>query len=212
MKYNNSKKEVTLHKLEKKYTNLACLVLSKAFKDDPFNTYAFPDPGERAKKMPYAYQFLLRYYISHGKCYITSSKVEGVAVWIHSDNLGTSSLRMITSGAIWPAMKMGMDTNRRMQVLSNYIEKKHRQLVPDKHWYLFLIGVDPKHQGKGYASQLLNGMLSEIDREGLPCYLETEVKKNAPIYRHFGFDVIDEFTIPNTNVNLIAMLRQPKRT
>ena len=179
-------------KLEKKHIKPASLMLVRAFKDDPFNTYAFPDLEERVKKMPCAYQFLLRYYISYGRCYITSPELEGVAVWIHSDNLGASFWRMIISGSIWPALKMGMGTSRRMQVLTDYIEKKHRQLVPGKHWYLFLIGVDPEYQGKGYASKLLNGMLSEIDKEGLPCYLETEVKKNAPIYRHFGFEVIDE--------------------
>jgi len=121
-----------LLKLEKKHIRSACLVFSRAFKDDPFNVYAFPDPEERAKKMPYAYQFLLRYYISYGRCYITSPKVEGVAVWIHSNNLRTSFWRVITSGAIWPAMKMGMDTSRRLQVLTNYIEKKHRQRMSSK--------------------------------------------------------------------------------
>jgi ribosomal protein S18 acetylase RimI-like enzyme len=200
-----------LLKLDKKYIKPACLVLSKAFKNDPFNIYAFPDPEERVKKMPYAYQFLLRYYVSYGQCYITSPKLEGVAVWIHSDNLGASFWRMFISGAIWPAMRIGMGTSRRTQVLTNFIEKKHHELVPDKHWYLFLIGVDPKYQGRGYASHLLNGMLSEIDKEGLPCYLETEVKGNVPIYEHFNFHVIDEFTVPNTDVNLMAMLRQPKK-
>ena len=197
-------------KLEKKHIKLASLMLARAFKDDPFNVYAFPDPEERVKKMPYAYQFLIRYYISYGRCFITSPKLEGAAVWIHSDNLGTSFWRMIISGAIWPAMKMGVETGRRVQVLSNYIEKKHRELVPNKHWYLFLMGVDPKYQGKGYASQLLNGMLSEIDGEGLPCYLETEVERNVPIYKHFSFDVIDRFTVPNTQLNLVAMLREPE--
>ena len=185
-------------------------MLSRAFRDDPFNTYAFPDPEERVKKMPYVYGFLLRYYISYGGSFITSPKLEGVAVWIHSDNLGTSFWRMIISGAIWPAMKMGIETGRRMQVLNNYIERKHRDLMPNKHWYLFLLGVDPKHQGKGYASQLLNGMLSEIDGEGLPCYLETEGDRNVSIYQHFGFKVIDKATVPNTQVSLVAMLREPK--
>ena len=201
---------MTLLKLEKKHIKLASLMLSRAFKDDPFNAYAFPNPEQRVKKMPCAYQFLLRYYISYGRCYITSPKLEGVAIWIHSDNLRTSFWRMIISGAIWPAMKMGVKTGRRMQVLTNYIEKKHHELVPNKHWYLFLIGVDPKHHGKGYASQLLNGMLSEIDREGLSCYLETEVEMNVPIYEHFDFDVLDEFTIPDTMVKIWAMLRKPK--
>jgi ribosomal protein S18 acetylase RimI-like enzyme len=199
-----------LLKLEKEHIKPASLMLSRAFEDDPFNTYAFPDPEERVRKMPYAHEFLLRYYISYGGSFITSPKLEGVAVWIHPDNLGTSFWRMIISGAIWPAMKMGIETGRRMQVLDNYTEKKHRDLVPNKHWYLLLLGVDPKHQGKGYASQLLNGMLSEIDGEGLPCYLETEGDRNVSIYQHFGFKVIDKFTVPNTQVSLVAMLRESK--
>jgi len=199
-----------LLKLEKEHIKPASLMLLRAFKDDPFNTYAFPDPEERVRKMPYAYWFLLRYYISYGGSFITSPKLEGVAVWIHSDNLGTSFWRMIISGAIWPAMKMGIETGRRMQVLNNYIERKHRDLMPNKHWYLLLLGVDPKHQGKGYASQLLNGMLSEIDGEGLPCYLETEGDRHVSIYQRFGFKVIDKFTVPNTQVILVAMMREPK--
>jgi len=199
-----------LLKLEKEHIEPASLMLSRAFEDDPFNTYAFPDPEERVRKMPYAHEFLLRYYISCGGSFITSPKLEGVAVWIHPDNLGTSFWRMIISGAIWPAMIMGIETGRRMQVLNNYIERKHRNLVPNKHWYLLLLGVDPKHQGKGYASQLLNGMLSEIDGEGLPCYLETEGDRNVSIYQHFGFKVIDKFTVPNTQVSLVAMLRESK--
>ena len=97
-----------------------------------------------------------------------------------------------------------------MQILTNYIGEKHRELVPDQHWYLFLTGVDPEYQGKGYASQLLNGMLLEIDRQRLPCYLETGVKNNVPMHEHFDFSVVDEFTVPDTNVKLIAMLRGPE--
>ncbi len=197
-------------KLEKEHIKPASLMFSRAFEDDLFNTYAFPDPEERVRKMPYAYEFLLRYYISYGGSFITSPELEGVAVWIHSDNLGTSFWRMIISGAIWPAMKMGIETGRRMQVLNNYIERKHRDLMPNKHWYLLLLGVGPKHQGKGYASQLLNGMLSEIDGEGLPCYLETEGDRNVSIYQHFGFKVIDKSTVPNTQVSLVAMMRESK--
>ena len=199
-------------RLEKSHIKKASLVLARTFKDDPINAYAFPDPAERIKKMPYAYQYLLYYYILYGRIFVTSPKLEGVAAWIYSDNLGTSFWRMIISGAIWPAMKMGMEAGRKMQEFDKYIERKHRELVPDKHWYLLLLGVNPEHQGKGYASQLLNGMLSEIDKEGLPCYLETEGERNISIYQHFGFKVIDEFTVPNTKVIFIAMLREPKIT
>ena len=55
-------------------------------------------------------------------------------------------------------------------------------------------------------------MLSNIDEEGLPCYLETEGEKNVSMYQHFGFEVVDEFVVPNTQDKLVAMLRQPKIT
>ena len=92
------------------------------------------------------------------------------------------------------------------------MERKHKKLAPGSHWYLAVLAVDPKHQGKRYASKLLNEMLSHIDKEALPCYLETEGEKNVAIYQHFGFEVVDEFVVPNTTDKLIAMLRQPKAT
>ncbi len=197
-------------RLEKTHIKPVSFMLARAFKDDPINAYAFPNPAERREKMPYAYQFLLRYNLSYGGSFITSPQLEGAAVWLHSDNLGTSFWKMLISGAIWPAMKLGIEAGRKMRVFDQHMERKHNELVPIKHWYLFLLGVDPQHQGKGYASTLLREVLSRIDEEGLPCYLETEVEKNVPMYEHFGFDVIDEFIVPDTMVKIWAMLRKPK--
>ena len=55
-------------------------------------------------------------------------------------------------------------------------------------------------------------MLTVIDGEGLPSFLETQGSKNVSMYQHFGFKVVDEFTVPDTQVTLVAMLREPKRT
>ena len=83
-------------------------------------------------------------------------------------------------------------------------------MVPAKHWHLLLLAVDPQHQGKGYASKLLEEMFSRIDEGGLPCYLETGGEKNVSMYQHFGFKVLEEFTEPNTTDKMVAMLREPK--
>jgi len=96
-----------------------------------------------------------------------------------------------------------------MEAYDQYVERKHDELAPAKHWYLAVLAVDPQHQGKGHGSKLLNEMLSQIDEEGLPCYVETEGEKNVSMYQHFGFKVIDEFTVPNTKDTLVAMLREP---
>jgi hypothetical protein len=31
------------------------------------------------------------------------------------------------------------------------------------------------------------------------------------MYQHFGFKVVDEYKVPNTQVHLVAMLREPKK-
>ena len=99
-----------------------------------------------------------------------------------------------------------------MRKFDEYIDGKHREIVPKEHWYRLLLAVDPEHQGKGYASKLLNEMLPEIDKEGLPCYVDTVFSRNVPIYQHFGFRLVDELTIPDTQIKFWAMLRQPKKT
>jgi hypothetical protein len=50
-------------------------------------------------------------------------------------------------------------------------------------------------------------MLERIDKEGLPCYLETQNPENIPLYEHFGFKVMEEGVIPGSPVKQFAVLR-----
>jgi len=84
----------------------------------------------------------------------------------------------------------------------------HKRLAPFKHWFLQTIGVDPQFQGKGYAGKLIRAMLGRIDKEDLPCYLETLDEKNVWLYEHFGFRVIEKSAIPRTDITVWAMLRE----
>jgi ribosomal protein S18 acetylase RimI-like enzyme len=185
-------------------------MLSRAFKDE-FKDI-FPDPEERRVKEPYANEFLIRRDYSYSMAFITSPQLEGIAVWKHSDRRKERSFwRILTSGAIWQAIKIGRKAFRKMQAYDQYVERKHDELVPANHWYLAVLAVDPQHQGKGYGRKLLNEMLAQIDIEGLPCYVETEGEKNVAMYQRFGFQVIDKFTVPNTTDKLVALLREPKK-
>ena len=196
-------------KLEKEHIKPMSLMLSRAFKDGWKGI--FPDPEERRMKKPYVNEFyLLRDYLN-SRTFITSPQLEGIAVWMHSDKWKKRPFwRILTSGAIRPAIKIGSKALKKMQAVDQYIDGKHKYLAPDKHWYLAILAVDPQHQGKGYASKLLNEMLANIDGEGLHCYVETETEKNVSMYQHFGFEVIDEFIVPETKDKLVAMLRKPR--
>lgn len=198
-------------KLEKKHIKSASLMLTRAFKDDDMKE-VFPDAEERRLKTPIVNEFLLRRNYSHAMAFITSANLEGIAVWVQSDKTGNISFcQMLASGAIWPAMRIGRKALKKIQDYDEYVKEKRHKLVPYRHLYLEVLAVDPEYQGKGYAGKLLKGMLSRIDEDSLPCYVETEGEKNAAMYRHFGFEVVDEFVVPNTNEKIIAMLRQAKK-
>jgi len=199
---------MTLLKMEKEHIKPVSLMLSRAFKDQ-FKDI-FPVLEERRVKEPYINEFFIRRDYSYSRAFITSPKLEGIAVWMHSNvNPGRSYWRMLTSGAIWPAIKMGRRAFRKVKKFGQHSRRMRKELAPANHWFLAALAVDPQHQGKGYGSNLLNEMLSNIDEEGLPCYLETRGEKNVSMYRHFGFKVVGEFTIPNTTFDLVAMLREP---
>lgn len=82
--------------------------------------------------------------------------------------------------------------------------KRH---TPFRHWYLQLLGVDPGHQGQGYATALVNPMLARFDREGLPCCLDTMNGDNVAFYERFGFRVAAKSLVPKTQIGLWLMAR-----
>ena len=96
-----------------------------------------------------------------------------------------------------------------MRAYGRLVDNLHRKLVPYPHWYLQIIGVDPAYQGRGFSSRLLRPVLERIDRERMPCYLETNSGKNVAIYRRSGFEVVSEDRMPGTGLAIFAMLRKP---
>jgi GNAT superfamily N-acetyltransferase len=89
-----------------------------------------------------------------------------------------------------------------------FANKIKKQYAPSPHKYLALLAVEPSQQGKGFASQLLKPILEKLDRQRLPCYLETQNLKNVNMYRHFGFDLVYETTLPCTSLPMYVMVRK----
>ena len=107
-------------------------------------------------------------------------------------------------------MRIGMQPLGEMQTYDQYMERKYKEWVLGTYWYLPALAFNPQHQGKGYASKLLNEMVSYIDKEGLPCYVESEGEKNVSVNQHFGSRVVEEFVALNATNKLVVMLRQSK--
>ena len=197
-----------LVRLNKSDIQPAVEVLVRAFRDYPLLKYFFPDELERKRIAPYFFQYILNYGVRYGEIYATSPNLEGVAVWLTSDKYPMTFWRSIRSVPLSIIFGLGRRGSSRMRYTGEYIDTVHKRLTPFKHWFLQAIGVDPQFQGKGYAGKLISAMSVRIDKEDLPCYLETLDEKNVWLYEHFGFKVIEKSVIPETKLTNWAMLRE----
>ena len=197
-----------LVQLNKSHRKSAVEVLTRAFRYYPLLQYFFPDELERERIAQYFFQYILSYGVRYGEIYATSPNLESVAVWLNSDNYPMTFWRSIRSVPLSIIFGLGREGGSRMRYTGEYIDTVHKRLAPFKHWFLQTIGTDPPFKGKGYAGKLLHTMFTRIDKEGLPCYLETLDETNVRLYEHFGFKVIEESNVPDTNLTNWAMLRE----
>lgn len=190
-------------------------VLARAFQDDPLFAYLYPDPIERKIRSVTYCEFVILNGILYLDVYITSNDIEGIALW-RAYNIKDQKIEIQSKEIKRRMRKVKRESfsdrlfNERYGVfteVTSFFENKHANFP---HWELFIIGVDPIHQGKGYASKLLRMKLAEIDKQNLPCYLHTENERNIKLYEHFGFEIVDHASIPNSELKAWAMIRKKK--
>lgn len=183
-------------------------VLVRAFRNYPLFQYYFSNESIREKISYYVLSFAIYSGIRYGEVYATSANLEGIAVWIPSNNYPVTFWKMLHSIPLSRIFGLGRYGGSKMRNFNEYIDSVHQHQAPFMHWFLQAIGVAPRFQGKGYASKLLRPMLSKIDKEHLPCYLETIDEKNVSIYERFGFKIVDKSIVPETRFTNWAMLRK----
>ena len=97
-----------------------------------------------------------------------------------------------------------------MTRLSGYADRLHERAVDGPHWYLYGMGVKPSHQRQGVGHMLLQNVLVEADKAGLPCYLDTTNASNLPFYKRHGFSVVAHGQPIAEGPVIWAMRREPQ--
>ena len=87
------------------------------------------------------------------------------------------------------------------------VEVLDAHVPPDAHWYLGTISVVPRQQGNGVGGALLRHGLSRVNATSMPTYLEVTEPANISLYKHFGFDERETFTIGCDSPPITGMLR-----
>lgn len=192
--------------LTKSQLKQATELLARGFHEYPEFVHTFPQESERAQIKP-MFSTVLEYGLRYGEVYTTSSNLEGVAIWLSPQYAHFSVSRMLAAGAWKLPFQMNICLVYRymgnMKTALNF--QRHYDGIP--YWYLVMIAVDPPYQGKGYAGDLIKPMLERIDKEKLPCYLETTLDKNVTLYQHYGFKVVETTTLPGSEIHFRAMMR-----
>ena len=186
----------TLVRLGKPDIKPAAKVLARAFQEHPIFVYFIPDASKRRDKLHHVFEKAVRYGVLYGEVYATSPNLEGVAIWLPSETADMTLWRLLRVGMFSLFFRLGGGFIVRGLRIADFLSSVQQSYAPSRYWLFQFLGIDPEQQGKGYAGTLVKAMLSRIDEEHLPCYLDTEDEKNVPIYEHLGFRVVEEVTIP----------------
>lgn len=180
----------TLYRVRKYGLKKASRVLGVAFQNDPHFALIMHDPAYRREEIVHLFWCIVNYGIIYGEVYSPSFEIEAVSVWLRSKDYSLTAGRLIRSGFFRLLWQIDRETLKRFREYGEEMERMHRESAPTEYWYLWALGVRPEFQKKGLASKMLRAMLERIDKEGLPCWLETSGDINERIYERFGFEVI----------------------
>nr|WP_221382497.1 GNAT family N-acetyltransferase [Actinoplanes polyasparticus] len=72
----------------------------------------------------------------------------------------------------------------RFQHLDAQMDAHHPR---DPHWHLLFLAVHPSRWGQGLGSRLMRSTHQQLDRDGIPAYLEATSKQNRRLYHRHGY-------------------------
>jgi GNAT superfamily N-acetyltransferase len=205
--------EVTIEALgaDRRVHDEAAVVAARAFYDDPFFDFMSRRPLQRARALGLFFRTMV-VGAGEGDRLLCArdgdGHVVGIAVWLRPGSYPPpipTQLRQL-AGCV-----RALALNPRALVEGpRYLTAMDKVHPREPHWYLELLAVDPSVQRSGIGTLLQEPVLEEADRDGLPCYLETQDPDNLPYYRRFAYDVEHELRPIPARLPLWTMRREPR--
>jgi ribosomal protein S18 acetylase RimI-like enzyme len=172
------------------------MTLATAFAGDPVIRWLMPTPGRDARM----FRALAAHLHAAPGCAdvaLENGGVVGAALWDppgHRVSLGQAliGLSRLLAAMRWSGFRRGATLERA------FTNARPAESV----WYLAQLGAATPGQGVGSA--LLEHRLASISG---PAYLESSNQRNMPLYQRFGFEEIQEISLPD-GPTLWTMLRR----
>jgi len=186
----------------------AAVTLERAFFADPMFAWIFPDPATRPAALRRLNRVPVEYGLRYGRV-TASHDAKAVSVWV-PPGPGITIPRMIRSGLLGVPFRTGFGPFAKFMDANDTMDKIHKKRIPEPHWYLVVVGVDPALQKRGVGSALVKEGLAHADESGCPCYLETSEERNLAFYERLGFAVLETATLGAGGPPAWAMRREVK--
>jgi ribosomal protein S18 acetylase RimI-like enzyme len=178
--------------LERRQLGDACATLARAFQEDPAWGWVLPDPNRRRDLLPWL--FRMGFEITDAEVWTTPGELNGCARWLPPGRPEVHFLTMVR--ALVGAPLRLREATSRFLAYGRAVEAMRAEAVPEPHWYLAGIGVDPAHQRQGIGAALLLPGIEASDRAGIPAALLTNAERNLSFYERHGFEVVREGATP----------------
>lgn len=198
-----------IHTIEKADEGKAAAVLAAAFAGNPLYLNAVADAQKRERFLKEFLKFRVKFG-ARGHFGRITEDGSGVAVWLAPGYVMQTS-DVLKDGGLFAMLHAGKSAMNAMMSFNNFTEKVEKENCPGAHWHLSPLGVLPAAQGKGLGSALLRDGLQIIDERREDCFLETQTQEACRLYQKFGFEVVCETTVPDTDIPHIAMYRKPQK-
>ncbi len=187
-----------LYQITKKDIPAVATVLSEAFRNYILYVPVIQDEEKRVAFLYELYSLLCKVTLKHGKMYATSSKIEGVVLYVDEKEYNTSFAKIIMCGALFNVVKMLWIAKfagvKRFFRFSDVLDSTHKSFDVENNMYIQAIAVKPEYQGQKLARKLIHAVLEDCKLEQKSCYLETGDPKNVIIYKHYGFKLLEEYS------------------
>ncbi|MPZ15818.1 MAG: GNAT family N-acetyltransferase [Chloroflexi bacterium] len=164
-------------------------VLARSFHDALSFRHVFPDPGQRTRALRPFFCAAVADALPYGGVYaaLADDRVIGVAIWLPPGRypLGTGrKLRFLPS-----LLKVWTAAPGSFRALARLGANVERAFPEGTRWYLEVVGVAEDARGRGVGHRLEEPVLDIADRDGIECYLETDLERNVAWYERLGFRV-----------------------
>jgi ribosomal protein S18 acetylase RimI-like enzyme len=188
----------------------ACAAAVSALQHDPFYAsiiaqFAADDVRRRSALAAY-FDYSIRQGARIGRVVHLEEADIGVAVWLlpQSDDVQE---RERSGKRAYLRRVLGEGGCEGYERIVAYMSARAGAVVGKESWYLSIVAVAPRAQGRGLGARLLAPTLAEADAAMAVCYLETFNPRSLHFYERLGFVTRAEFEEPATRAQYTIMVR-----